>query len=39
VSTYLAIRAGELDGVTGDVERLTGRRPMSLREYLEREQR
>lgn len=39
VSTYLAIRAGELDGVTGDVERLTGRRPVSLREYLEREQR
>ncbi len=38
VSTYTAIRAGELDGVTGDVERLTGRRPVSLREYLEREQ-
>jgi uncharacterized protein YbjT (DUF2867 family) len=37
VSTYAAIRAGELDGVTDDVERLTGRRPLSLREYLERE--
>jgi uncharacterized protein YbjT (DUF2867 family) len=35
VSTYTAIRAGELAEVTGDVERLTGRRPMSLREYLE----
>ncbi|HEX5968184.1 MAG TPA: SDR family oxidoreductase [Intrasporangium sp.] len=34
VSTYVAIKAGELDGVTGDVERLTGRRPLSLREYL-----
>jgi hypothetical protein len=37
VSTYAAIRAGELDGVTDDVERLTGRRPLSLREYLVRE--
>ena len=37
VSTYLAIRAGELDGVTDDVQRLTGRRPVSLREHLERE--
>ena len=35
VSTYTAIAAGELDGVSGDVERLTGRRPTSLREYLE----
>jgi uncharacterized protein YbjT (DUF2867 family) len=34
VSTYLAIRAGEFDGVTDDVERLTGRRPVSLRDYL-----
>lgn len=34
VSTYLAIKAGELDGVTDDVERITGRRPLSLREYL-----
>ena len=35
VSTYTAIRAGELAEVTNDVERLSGRRPMSLREYLE----
>ena len=35
VSTYTAVRAGELDGVSGDVERLTGRRPTSLRDYLE----
>ncbi len=35
VSTYTAIGAGELAEVTGDVERLTGRRPTSLREYLE----
>jgi NAD(P)H dehydrogenase (quinone) len=35
VSTYTAVAAGELDGATDDVERLTGRRPMSLREYLE----
>ena len=34
VSTYTAVRAGELDGVSGDVERLTGRRPTSLREHL-----
>jgi uncharacterized protein YbjT (DUF2867 family) len=34
VSTYTAIRAGELDGVTGDVERLTGRPPLSLRDHL-----
>lgn len=34
VSTYLAIKAGELDGVTDDVERLTGQRPLSLRDYL-----
>jgi uncharacterized protein YbjT (DUF2867 family) len=37
VSTYLAIKAGELDGVTDDVERLTGRRPLSLRDYLSTE--
>ena len=36
VSTYRAIRAGELDGVTEDVERLTGRRPVSLADYLRR---
>jgi uncharacterized protein YbjT (DUF2867 family) len=35
VSTYTAVAAGELDGVSDDVERLTGRRPMSLRAYLE----
>jgi NAD(P)H dehydrogenase (quinone) len=34
VSTYTAIREGELDGVSGDVEHLTGRRPTSLREHL-----
>jgi NAD(P)H dehydrogenase (quinone) len=34
VSTYTAVAAGELDGVSGDVERLTGRRPTSLRDYL-----
>ena len=34
VSTYLAIKAGELDGVTDDIERVTGRRPLSLRDYL-----
>jgi uncharacterized protein YbjT (DUF2867 family) len=35
VSTYTAVARGELDGVTDDVERLTGRRPLSLRAYLE----
>ncbi|WP_330476379.1 SDR family oxidoreductase [Terrabacter sp. C0L_2] len=35
VSTYTAVAAGELDGVSGDGERLTGRRPTSLRDYLE----
>lgn len=35
VSTYTAVARGELDGVSGDVERVTGRRPVSLREYLE----
>ena len=35
VSTYTAVRAGELDGVSPAVERLTGRRPTSLREHLE----
>ena len=34
VSTYTAIAAGELAGVTGDVERVTGRRPLSLDELL-----
>ncbi|MCU1537014.1 MAG: NAD(P)-dependent oxidoreductase [Humibacillus sp.] len=37
VSTYTAIRAGELDGVSGDVEKLTGKAPTSLREHLESE--
>lgn len=36
VSTYTAVRAGELDVVTDDVERVTGRRPVSLRELLSR---
>ena len=35
VSTYTAIAAGELAGVSGAVERVTGRRPLSLDEYLE----
>ncbi|MER7073522.1 SDR family oxidoreductase [Terrabacter sp. NPDC000476] len=35
VSTYTAVAAGELDGVSDAVERLTGRRPTSLREHLE----
>ncbi|GAB2775928.1 SDR family oxidoreductase [Terrabacter koreensis] len=35
VSTYMAAAKGELDGVTDDVERLTGRPPLSLRAYLE----
>ena len=34
VSTYTAIASGELAGVTGDVELLTGRRPRSLAELL-----
>lgn len=34
VSTYTAIAAGELDTVTDDVERVTGRRPISLAELL-----
>ena len=34
VSSYLAIAAGELDVVSGDVETLTGRRPMSLADFL-----
>ncbi|KHL04047.1 SDR family oxidoreductase [Sinomonas humi] len=34
VSTYTAIAAGELAEVTDDVERLTGRRPLSLAELL-----
>lgn len=34
VSTYTAVAAGELAGVTDAVERVTGRRPLSLSEYL-----
>jgi NAD(P)H dehydrogenase (quinone) len=34
VSTYTAIARGEMAGVTPDVERLTGRRPLSLRDLL-----
>jgi uncharacterized protein YbjT (DUF2867 family) len=34
VSTYTAIASGELAGVTGDVERLTGRPPRSLADLL-----
>lgn len=36
VSTYTAIAAGELDGATDDVRRLTGRPPTSLRDLLAR---
>lgn len=39
VSTYTAIAAGELAGVTGEVERITGRRPLSLDELLRDELR
>lgn len=35
VSTYAAVARGELDGVSGDVEQVTGRRPISLRHYLQ----
>jgi NAD(P)H dehydrogenase (quinone) len=34
VSTYTAIANGELDGVSGDVERVTGRAPESLVDFL-----
>jgi NAD(P)H dehydrogenase (quinone) len=34
VSTYTAIAAGQLDVVTDHVERVSGRRPMSLAEHL-----
>jgi NAD(P)H dehydrogenase (quinone) len=36
VTSYAAIAANELEEVSGDVERLTGRRPTSLSEYLSR---
>lgn len=35
ITSYLAIANGELDVVSDTVERLTGRRPQSLREYLD----
>ena len=35
VSTYTAIAEGALARVSGDVERITGRRPLTLREVLE----
>jgi uncharacterized protein YbjT (DUF2867 family) len=38
VSTYTAIAAGELAGVTGTVERITGHPPLSLAELLARTQ-
>ena len=34
VSTYTAIAAGQLDVVTDDVERVSGRRPVSLAEHV-----
>lgn len=34
VSTYTAIAAGEMEHVTDDVETITGRRPLSLKEVL-----
>ena len=34
VTTYAAIAAGELDVVSDDVQRLTGREPMSLEAML-----
>jgi len=34
VTSYAAIAAGELEPVSGDVERVTGRRPTSLAEFL-----
>jgi uncharacterized protein YbjT (DUF2867 family) len=36
VSTYTAIASGELSGVTGDVERVTGQAPLSLADVLAR---
>ena len=34
ISTYLAVAAGELDGVSDDVRRITGRDPLSPAEVL-----
>ncbi|PPH03310.1 NAD(P)-dependent oxidoreductase [Rathayibacter sp. AY1F6] len=39
VSTYSAIAAGQLEHVSSDVERLTGRPPLSLAAFLEQEAR
>ena len=39
VSTYTAIRAGELARVTTDVERVTGRSPIGLEQVLVRSKR
>lgn len=36
VSTYTAIRAGEVAGISGDIRLITGHDPMSLRECLAR---
>jgi uncharacterized protein YbjT (DUF2867 family) len=36
VSTYTAIAAGELEGTSGDVERVTGQAPQSLVDFLTR---
>jgi NAD(P)H dehydrogenase (quinone) len=36
VSTYTAIAAGELAGISDDVERVTGRSPLTLAEFLAR---
>ncbi|MEE2570418.1 SDR family oxidoreductase [Pseudarthrobacter sp. J64] len=38
VSTYTAIAAGEMSGISPDVYGLTGRNPLSLEEFLERPQ-
>ncbi|HVQ88627.1 MAG TPA: SDR family oxidoreductase [Actinomycetes bacterium] len=34
VSTYVSLAKGELDVVSGDVEQITGERPMTLQEFL-----
>jgi len=34
VSTYTAIAVGEMDGVTGDVEQVSGHPPLSLEQLL-----
>lgn len=37
VTTYLALARGEMEAVTGDVERLTGHPPTRVREFLKRQ--